>query len=140
IVIRSGTMHRIRRMLLVWLVVLVPAVVRPAEHPLSADDVTLLLIGGASADRLLTLIDQRGVDFQLTPELEKKFRDQGATDSGIEALKKAGVKIAPPAEPQPGEREAKLEETIKAAINSFSPSNDKSVAPTISSLDLDGNI
>ena len=78
-------------MLLVWLVVLVPAVVRPAEHPLSADDVTLLLIGGASADRLLTLIDQRGVDFQLTPELEKKFRDQGATDSVIEALKNAGA-------------------------------------------------
>ena len=50
IVIRSGTMHRIRKMLLVWLVVLVPAAVRPAEHPLSADDVTLLLIGTRAAD------------------------------------------------------------------------------------------
>ena len=131
-------MHRIRKMLLVWLVVLVPAVVRPAEHPLSADDVTLLLIGGASADRLLTLIDQRGVDFQLTPELEKKFRDQGATDSVIEALKNAGEKLASPGEPKPGERAATLEEKINAAIPSPSPSNDDPVAPTFSLQDLAG--
>ena len=131
-------MRRIRKILLVSLVVLLPAVVRPAEHPLSADDVTLLLIGGASADRLLNLIDQRGVDFQVTPELEKKFRDQGATDSVIEALKKAGEKLAPPAEPQPGGRAVTLEEKINAAIPSPSPSNDDPVAPTFSLQDLAG--
>ncbi len=129
-------MHSIRKFLLLLLVFLLPAAARPAEHPLSADDVTLLLIGGASADRLLTLIDQRGVDFQMTPELEKKFRDEGATDSVIEALKKAGEKLAPPAEPQPGERAATLEEKINAAIPS--PSNDNPVAPTFALKDLAG--
>jgi hypothetical protein len=89
-------MRRLRNTLLVALALLVPVVARPADHPLSADDVTLLLIGGAGADRMVNLIDQRGVDFQMTPELEKKFRDEGATDSVIDALKKAGQKASAP--------------------------------------------
>ena len=94
---RMTGMKPLRTAILAALVILLPVTSRPAEHPLSADDVTLLLIGGATADRLVTMIDQRGVDFQLTAELEKKFRDQGATDSVIDALKKAGEKLAPPA-------------------------------------------
>ncbi len=88
-------MKLFRNAILVALVLLLPVMARPAEHPLSADDITLLLIGGGELDRLVTLIEQRGVDFQLTPELEKKFRGQGATDSVIDAIKKAGQALSP---------------------------------------------
>ena len=105
---RMTGMKPLRTAILAALVILLPVTSRPAEHPLSADDVTLLLIGGATADRLVTMIDQRGVDFQLTAELEKKFRDQGATDSVIDALKKAGA-------------EPKYTEYAKVGHNSWSP-------------------
>ncbi|HEX5413920.1 MAG TPA: hypothetical protein VFZ27_18910 [Terriglobia bacterium] len=55
-------------------------------QPLSQDDVTLLLIGGASESKMITLVEQRGVDFQLTPELIQKFQKQGATQALIDAI------------------------------------------------------
>jgi len=61
-----------------------------ADQPLSKDDVRLLLIGGASAEKMIGLIQQRGVDFKMTPDLAKKFHDDGATDEVIEALQRAG--------------------------------------------------
>lgn len=65
---------------------------RPAQKPLSQDDVQLLLLGGATPQRMLALLNERGVDFAMTPALEKKFRDAGATDPIIAALKKAAPK------------------------------------------------
>lgn len=62
---------------------------RASSAPLSQDDVTLLLIGGASPQKMVALIEERGVGFQLTPEIEKKFRGSGADDAVIEALRKA---------------------------------------------------
>src|SRR5574338_641226 len=55
-------------------------------QPLSQDDVTLLLIGGASESKMISLVEQRGVDFQLTPELIQKFQKQGATQALIDAI------------------------------------------------------
>ena len=74
-----------------------------AEKPLAQDDVTLLLLAGASTDKMLALIEQRGIDFHMTPELAKKFHDAGADDMVIEALQKAGAKAptAPPPAPPP---------------------------------------
>lgn len=57
--------------------------------PLGADDVTLLLIGGASPQKLMLLVRQRGVDFVLNPDLVKQFYQDGATDDVIDALQKA---------------------------------------------------
>jgi hypothetical protein len=92
--VHINVMRLLRNTILVTLALLITAAAKPADHPLNADDVTLLLIGGGDADRLVSLIEQRGVDFKLTPELEKKFRDNGATDSVIEALKKAGQTLS----------------------------------------------
>lgn len=75
---------------------LMAVAVRAADKPLDSDDVTLLLLGGASTDRMVALIEQRGVSFRVTPELAKKFHDAGADNIVIEALQKAGTK-APPA-------------------------------------------
>ncbi len=69
-----------------------------AGKPLSSDDVRLLLIGGATPEKLIALIGERGVDFQMTPDLAKKLHDDGASDEVIDALQKAGqnVRSAPP--------------------------------------------
>ncbi|TLY35549.1 MAG: hypothetical protein E6K60_10495 [Nitrospirae bacterium] len=64
---------------------------RAAERPLSADDVRLLLIGGATTEKMIALIEQRGVDFRMNPDLAKKFHDDGASDEVIEALPEPGA-------------------------------------------------
>ena len=80
---------------------------RSAAKALSADDVTLLLIGGSSPQKMIALIQERGIDFKLDPELAKQFYQDGATDDVIDALQKASrnVKTAPaspgPKEPTP---------------------------------------
>jgi hypothetical protein len=61
-------------------------------QPLNADDITLLLIGGASESKMITLVEQRGVDFQLTPDLIQKFRKEGATQALIDAIVNANRK------------------------------------------------
>jgi hypothetical protein len=77
---------------------------KAAPHPLSADDITLLLVGGASPQKLISLVRQRGIDFKLTPELAKQFYQDGATDDVVDALQKASqnakVESAPP-QPSP---------------------------------------
>lgn len=65
-----------------------------AAAPLSKDDVTLLLIGGASESKMITLVEKRGVDFQLTPELIKKFHKLGASQALINAIVKSNRKVA----------------------------------------------
>jgi hypothetical protein len=73
---------------LVLLLALAGAFVLPLRgaQPLSQDDISLLLIGGASESKMITLVQQRGVDFQLTPELIQKFQKQGATQALIDAI------------------------------------------------------
>ncbi len=81
-------------LLLAVLVCLASGVARAASQPLSKDDITLLLIGGASSQKVVGLIEQRGIDFQMGPDLAKKFHDQGASDEVIEALTRASQKRA----------------------------------------------
>jgi ribosomal protein L12E/L44/L45/RPP1/RPP2 len=66
----------------------------PAGQPLSKDDITLLLLGSSPSSKIIQMVEQRGVDFQMNPDLAKKFHDQGATDELIDALQKAGNKAA----------------------------------------------
>jgi hypothetical protein len=67
----------------------------PAEQPLTKDDVTLLLLGSTPPAKMVQLVEQRGVDFQVDADAVKKFRDQGANDEVINALKEAANKPAP---------------------------------------------
>ena len=71
---------------------LAPLGARALDRPLTKDDVTLLLIGGASARKMIAVIEQRGIDFRMNPDLAKKFHDDGASDEVIDALQKAGEK------------------------------------------------
>jgi hypothetical protein len=79
------------------------APVRAAEKPLTSDDVLLMLLAGASTDKMLTLIEQRGIDFRMNPDLAKKFHNAGADDLVIDALAKAEPRVpaAPAAAPSP---------------------------------------
>jgi hypothetical protein len=65
----------------------------PADQPLSKDDITLLLLG-STPSKIIQQVEQRGIDFQMNPDLAKKFHDQGASDELIDALQKAGSKAA----------------------------------------------
>ncbi len=144
---------------------LVPLQVPAADHPLSKDDVTLLLIGGATTEKMVTLIQQRGTDFEMTRDLAEKFRRDGASASVLDALEKAGQKWAAshtpaassgqttpaqppsvnprppsPAVPVSGETveqkvQKTLAETDRILHESSSP---RPVAPDFSLRDLDG--
>jgi hypothetical protein len=76
------------------LALLVAGSARAAEKPLDKEDVLLLLLGGASTEKMITLIQQRGIEFRMNPDLAKKFHDAGASDEVIEALQRAGAKVA----------------------------------------------
>lgn len=86
---------------MVLLACLMAAATAVAEQPLSEDDVTLLLLGGASQEKIISLVNQRGIDFQMTPDLAKKFQQDGASAEVIQALRKASEKssTAPPGAP-----------------------------------------
>ncbi len=88
----------IQIVLLLVLACLAGRAVRAEETPLSKDDVTLLLIGGANTEKMVELVERRGVDFQMSPDLAKRFHDLGASDEVIEALQRASKKTARPSE------------------------------------------
>jgi len=93
-----------------------------AEQPLTKDDVTLLLLGGSPSEKIITLVQQRGIDFQMTPDLAKKFHDSGASDQLIEALQKAGETARTPTpsasapEPSQGSRSQDVEQKISQTM------------------------
>jgi thiol-disulfide isomerase/thioredoxin len=127
---------------------------RAAEKPLTSDDVLLMLLAGASTDKMLTLIEKRGIDFRMNPDLAKKFHDAGADDMVIEALQKATVKdqaaspsvaSAPPVAapqppaPTPPASTPQAPAAVNTGIISSQPSDDEHpLAPSFSLVDLSG--
>ncbi len=111
-----------------------------ADPPLSPDDVTLLLLAGSPAQKMVALVEQRGISFKMNPDLAKKFHDAGASDDLIEALTKAGLKAkdaasgpaaSAPAPPPPQQAPS----TNAPAANSNAAEVDRKVAETLSSLE-----
>jgi hypothetical protein len=99
----KGTAHEgplVRRCLVFLLLALaVVAGPLPAQKgkPLSVKDVMELLQGGVPCPRIAQIVAQEGISFTLFDELEKRFREAGATEDLIDALRKASK----PREPQP---------------------------------------
>ncbi len=54
--------------------------------PFTAADVTEMLQGKMSPKRVASLVEERGVDFELTPDLEKRLRGMGATSDLLLAI------------------------------------------------------
>src|SRR2546426_9667574 len=70
---------------------LAPLRARALDRPLTRDDVTLLLIGGGAAQKMIAVFQQRGADFRMNPDPAKEVHDDGASDDGLAALPKAGA-------------------------------------------------
>jgi len=130
---RSARIETATKFLVILFVCLMASWARAADGPLSADDVRLLLIGGKPSAQMVELIEQRGISFRLTPELESKLHDDGADDAVLKALKAAQDKPAPvkeatsasPAkrEQAPSEAPANSNERSSAATTKDQPSN-----------------
>ena len=91
--------------------------------PLSETEILELLRGGVPSARVAALVEEKGMDFVVTPETERRFRAAGATAPLIEALRKVSkrrtvVDVAPRAgilnvETKPGEAEVYLNDEPK---------------------------
>lgn len=71
-------------------------------QPLSKAEVTALLQGDVTSQQVADIARKRGIDFQITPEVERELRAAGATDDLIETLRRLAPtppKPAPPATP-----------------------------------------
>jgi hypothetical protein len=98
-----------------WAAIVVPILcavaLLPSAHAqvspkqLTKDDVITLLKGDVSPKRVAELVQQRGIDFVVTPETEQQLRRLGATDSLLTKLKESAPKptaLAPvPVAPTP---------------------------------------
>jgi hypothetical protein len=62
--------------------------------PLSLMDLENLLEGRVTQARIVQLVDQEGISFELTPSLRNKLQKAGAGANLIEALAKASASIA----------------------------------------------
>lgn len=98
IVISTKVMRRLSLLLQVFLAILpalfvCPAVAQSAQagtQPLpEAKILSFLKDGGITNRRMATLVSERGVNFSLTPEIEKELRGAGADNALIAAIRKA---------------------------------------------------
>jgi hypothetical protein len=91
--------------------------------PLSVKDVTELLKGSVPSSEIARVVQENGISFHMSDELESQFRQAGATDELIDALKKASKPEAttPPApatgtiriQSQPGEAQVYIDDEPK---------------------------
>lgn len=116
----------------VWvvLVALAAAVPLHAEKgkPLSVKDVTDLLKGSVPSSEIAQVVTEDGITFRMDDALETQFRQAGATDELIDALKKASKpEETPPPSPatgtmkiqsQPGEAQVYVNDEPKGMTSS----------------------
>jgi hypothetical protein len=110
---------------LVMLAAIAVAVPVAAEKgkPLSVQDVMELLKGSVPSSEIAHVVEENGVSFRMIDELENQFRQAGATDELIDAMKKASKpkETAPPAaatgtlkiQSQPGEAQVYVNDEPK---------------------------
>ena len=115
-----------------WIVLILGATVAAlmaAEKgkPLSVRDVSELLKGSVPSSEIARLVGVNGISFRLFNELENQFRQSGATDELIDALKKASKpeETSPPAgatgmlkiHSQPGEAQVYVNDEPRGATS-----------------------
>jgi TonB family protein len=82
----------------------------PADEsapPISFDDLMQLLDAGVTPMRAKMLVSERGVDFRLNEDVEKRLRGVGATDELLLQIAKSYRATAPPPAPPPAKSPAK---------------------------------
>lgn len=71
-------------------------VVQAQKAKLTETDIVKLLKGFVAPDRVATLAKDRGISFQVTPEVERLLREAGANDNLVGTLKQLAPKLSPP--------------------------------------------
>ena len=89
---------------------------------LNEQEVLELLEGGVPSGRVGEIVDDRGIDFDFTPDIEQKVRDAGGADDVVAALKRASQRRAASEQPRtgglvikttPGETQIYLDDELK---------------------------
>jgi hypothetical protein len=70
--------------------------------PLNQHEVIELLEGGVPSARVSEIVDDRGIDFDLSPQIEQKVRDAGGADDVVAALRRATARHAETERPRTG--------------------------------------
>jgi len=85
---KPSRINRLTLLSLALCVGFVPLIVpaQNAPHRLSKDDVVKLLKGQVSPHRLGLRARQQGIDFEVTPDVERELRQAGATDELVATL------------------------------------------------------
>jgi xanthine dehydrogenase YagR molybdenum-binding subunit len=81
-----------------------PKNIAESTGPLTQRDIGQMLNDDAEDDQVIAAVQKRGLAFKVTPELEKRLKDNEVSDEVIKALKAAPVK-----EPQPNNSPYKKE-------------------------------
>lgn len=81
-----------RALLLVWLLASVSLAQAPRTRPFAQDEVQQLLASGVPNGRIVTLIEQVGIEFEPTDEALAAFQSAGADDKVLAAVRLAGAK------------------------------------------------
>lgn len=86
----------------VWLCVSALALAQAGKKPRSVEEIETLLRGGVSARRIIEVVEEQGVSFELTKEVRERLSKAGADESVLGAIEEAGAKkkAAQPAKSQ----------------------------------------
>jgi hypothetical protein len=94
--------------------------------PLNQQEVIELLEGGVPSSRVSEIVDERGIDFEFTPEIERKIRDAGGADDVVAALRRASQRRTESQRPRtgqmvikttPGESQVYLNDELKGTTS-----------------------
>ncbi|MGD0225273.1 MAG: PEGA domain-containing protein [Terriglobia bacterium] len=84
------------------MVKLAPTSATPKDKPLSEEEIVELLEAHVASAHVSEIVDDRGIDFTFTPEIERKIRDAGGGDDVDAALKRASQRYAESQRPRTG--------------------------------------
>lgn len=73
-----------------------------SSKPLNQQEVLELLEGGVPSARVSGIVDDRGIDFDFTSEIEQKVRDAGGADDVVDSLRRASQRRAASDQPLTG--------------------------------------
>lgn len=70
--------------------------------PLKEQEIMELLQAGVASSRVSAIVDERGIDFTLTPDVEQRIRGAGGDDDLVSALRRASARRADADRPRTG--------------------------------------
>jgi len=85
-----------------WMVTVVRSPAAQNDKSLSEQEVIELLEGSVPSARVSSIVDERGINFNFTPQIEQKVRDAGGGDDVVAALRRASQRHAESERPRTG--------------------------------------